>query len=361
MAGQVNPHPNPPPLRGRGSHGASDSLSRAAGEDGAHAERGRVGVQPLHSSLPTHLLFPLLSLLLAALIGFTLCWHAPGGPAIGLYGQDLAPGQAEETLRRLGLDRPFPEAFAAWLARALTGDLGISWRSGAPVATILAERLPVTLALTIPAALLAALAGVLGGVIASAVRARWPAAAFAALHAIPSYVTAGALVAIFALTLGWLPVGGLSDPRAAAPHALDIARHLVLPVAALATHQSAFLALVLRAGIAAEMARPYSLAARARGRSDWGARWHHAMPNAALPAITLFATRIGAALGGAVTVETAFALPGLGRLAVTAALARDHPVVLGCLLLATAAVILANLLADAVVATLDPRLRRGGA
>ena len=315
---------------------------------------------PLLTTLTPRLIFALLSLLLAAAIGFALCWHAPGGPAVGLFGEDLAPGQAEEALRRLGLDRSGPEALAAWLGRALAGDLGTSWRMGAPVAAILAERLPVTLALTIPAATLAALAGLCLGLLASAIRARWPAAAFAALHAVPPYVTAGVLVAVFALGLGWLPVGGLSDPRAAAPGALDVARHLVLPVLALAIHQSAFLALLLRAGVAAEMARPYALAARARGRSDWGARWHHATPNAALPALTLFAARLGAALGGAVTVETAFALPGLGRLAVTAALARDHPVVLGCLLLATAAVILANLLADAALAVLDPRQRRGG-
>lgn len=307
--------------------------------------------------------FGLLAVLAAASVAFALAWHAPGGPAVGLAGEYGAPGYLEEVTARYGLDRPGIEVWLGWMARLIQGNLGMSWREQQPVIALLLERLPLTASLTLAAAALAALAGTLLGV-AAARPARWPAAIFASLHALPGYVAAQILVAIFALWLGLLPVQGIADARAPAEggHALlaDRLRHLALPVLTLTLHQLCFMALLVRSGLLAQMQLPYVTAAMARGLSLGAARWRHALPNALLPVAALTAVRLGNLVGGALVIEVAFALPGLGRLAVTAAIARDHPVVIGTVVLACGIAWTANLIVDLVSPLLDPRLRRPG-
>jgi peptide/nickel transport system permease protein len=308
------------------------------------------------------LIFGLLAVLASASLAFLLAWHAPGGPAVGLAGEYGAPGYLEEVAARYGLDRPAFEVWLGWMGRLLQGDLGQSWREQAPVATLILERLPLTLSLTVAAAALAALAGTVIGVAASTSGRGWPVAALSALHAVPGYIVAQALVLIFALGLGLLPVQGIADPREPAGGGLALVlerlRHLVLPVLALALHQLCFIGLLVRAGLIAQMGQPYVVAAQARGLSRAAARWRHALPNAALPVATLTAMRLGSLVGGALVIEVAFALPGLGRLAVSAAVARDHPVVIGTVVAACILAWAANLLADAMAPLLDPRLRR---
>lgn len=306
------------------------------------------------------LAFGFVAVFASASLAFLLAWHAPGGPAVGLAGEYGAPGYLEEVTARYGLDRPVFEVWLGWMGRLLHGDLGQSWRDQAPVATLILERLPLTLSLTLAAAL-AALAGTAIGLAASASERRWPVAALSALHAVPGYVVAQALVLIFALGLGLLPVQGIADPRASAGGGMapvaERLRHLLLPVLALALHQLCFVGLLVRAGLIAQMRQPYVVAAQARGRSRAAARWRHALPNAALPVATLTAMRLGSLVGGALVIEVAFALPGLGRLAVSAAVARDHPVVIGTMVTACAIAWAANLLADVAAPLLDPRLR----
>ena len=305
--------------------------------------------------------FGALAVLAAAGIAFLLAWHAPGGPAVGLAGEHGAPGYLEEVAARYGLDRPAHQVWLGWMGRLLRGDLGVSWREQRPVLSLILERLPLTLALTLSAAALAALAGTVLGAMAAARAARWPVALFAALHAVPGYIVAQGLVLVFALWLGVLPVQGIVDARDPAEGGLALLaermRHLVLPVLALALHQLCFVALLVRAGVAARMDMPFVTAAMARGRSRRAARWRHALPHALLPVASLTALRMGALLGGALVIEVAFALPGLGRLAVTAALARDHPVVIGTVVVACAIAWVANLLADLTAPLIDPRLR----
>jgi peptide/nickel transport system permease protein len=314
-----------------------------------------------------HVAFLLGSVWLAASIAFVLIHRAPGGPAIALGGESGAPGYLEDIQRLYGLDRPLPEIYLSWLAGVLTGDLGFSYRSQQPVLTLILDRLPVTLALVGPAMVLAATTGMLIGM------ARVPqpgrprhgfVAAMAALHALPSYIVGQALVIVFALWLGLLPVQGLVDarvPSTGLEQTFDMARHLVLPVLALALHHLTFMALLTRARVADELARPYAVTAAAKGLTAAVIRRRHALPNAALAIATLFGARLGAFVAGAVVIETAFALPGLGRLAVTSAVARDHPVVIGIVLVTTAIVVAGNLGIDAVLSRLDPRLAKAAA
>lgn len=305
-------------------------------------------------------LFGLVAVWFAASLVFLLAAFAPGDPATAMAGDFGAAGLSRDVTRSLGLDRPLPVLYVEWLGRLVRGDLGVSWRAQAPVATLIAERAPVTLALMLSAVIVATLAGTAAGLaLASPVRpARWVAGLFAGVHALPSYVVAQALVFGLALGLGLFPVQGLSDPRApveGAARLVDLAWRLTLPVLSLALLQMAFVALLCRARVSEELGRPYARTARAKGLGRWAVKVGHALPNAALPLVTLVGWRLGSVIGGAVVVETVFALPGLGRLLVTAATARDHPVVVGVVVVACAVAITVNLTVDAIVRRLDPR------
>ncbi len=302
------------------------------------------------------------TLLVAATIAFLLAYLAPGSPAAALGGDFGAPGLVEEIARAQGLDRPLPAIYAEWLLRLAQGDLGYSFRAQARVADLIRERLGVTLVLTLSAALVSMLVGIWIGSAAAARRGgRWTVAALAAFQAIPAYLVAQLLVLVFALWLGLLPIQGLEDPRAPPSGVLDTLaermRYLALPVAALAVSQISFVALLTRARLREELGRLYVTTARARGLTEPAARRRHALPNALLPLLTLFGSRVGALIGGALVIETVFALPGLGRLAVTAAVARDQPTVIGVVLVAALAIVLANFAVDALHLWLDPRQR----
>lgn len=299
---------------------------------------------------------------LAATLAFVLIHLAPGGPAVALGGESGAPGYLEDVARLYRLDRPLPEIYLDWLGNLLCGDLGYSYRSHRPVLGLILERLPVTLALVGPAALLSALVGT-GLGLAQVPRPgrprRWFVAAMAGLHALPSYLVGQGLIIVFALWAGLLPVQGLVDAREAATgtaRLLDMARHLVLPVLALALHSMTFMALLTRARLADELDKPYTVTAAAKGVAPMAVRRRHALPNAALGIATLVGSRLGAFVAGAIVIETLFALPGLGRLAVTSAVARDHPVVVGIVLFTTVIVVAGNLAVDAALRRLDPRL-----
>lgn len=308
----------------------------------------------------------LLAVWVAASLGFVLVQAAPGGPAVALLGEHAAAGQLEEVTRAYGLDRPLAQQYLEWLGRLARGDLGVSYRAQAPVATLIAERAPVTLALMLPALVLASAAGIALGLVAADPRrrTRWVAGVLAGVHAVPSYAVAQVLVLVFALGLGWFPVQGLVDahaPGGGVANLLEMAWRLTLPVLALAVLQCAFVALLARARIAEELRQPYIATARAKGLSEGAVRRRHALANAAPPLVTLIGWRFGAIVGGSVVIETLFALPGLGRLAVSSALARDIPTVAGIVVVACAVVVLVNTVVDLVAAVLDPRIARTAA
>ncbi|WP_270933696.1 ABC transporter permease [Falsiroseomonas oryzae] len=308
------------------------------------------------------LLLAVPTLLVAATIAFVLAHLAPGSPAVALGGDFGAPGLVEEIARIQGTDRPLAVIYVEWLLRLARGDLGFSFRAQAPVTALIGDRLGVTLVLTLSAALLAMLLGLLLGAATAARKGgRAAVATFALVQALPVYLVAQLLVLVFAVGLGLLPIQGLENPRAP-PEGLagllaDRARHLALPIAALGLGQFGFVALLTRARLREELGRLYVTTARARGAGEATVRLRHALPNALLPLLALFGSRVGALVGGALVVETAFALPGLGRLAVTAAIARDQPTVIGVVLVAALAIVLANLAVDLLQLWLDPRQR----
>lgn len=304
-----------------------------------------------------------IGLLIVGTVVFILIHLAPGGPVVALSGEYATDDIRREIERFYGLDRPLPEQYLTWLLALLRGDLGTSYLYKAPVLSVILERLPVTLAILVPAALISSLVAV--------VLAMWstPPAGHShrhgvsifslAAHSLPSFWVAQGLVLVFAFGLAWLPVQGLDDARRGGFDLLDRVRHLILPVTTLALHQIAMSALTLRAALHAEVHRPYMTTALAKGMTFARAKTRHALINALLPLIALFGGRLGAAFVGAIAIETVFALPGLGRLVVSAAANRDHPLVLGVMLLVCVGAMAGNLIADLAMNRLDPRVQIG--
>ncbi len=291
---------------------------------------------------------------------FLLIQAAPGGPVTALSGEHATPELRQEIEARYGLDRPLAERYLAWTGALLGGDLGRSYLHKAPVLDVIAERLPATLAIVLPAALLSMIAGLALGLWSTprAGTRHGQAGPLLALlaHSLPTFWVAQGLVLLFALRLGWFPVQGLDDPRLLHPDLADRLWHLVLPVLTLALHQVALTALTLRAALHAEMHRPYMTTALAKGVPFGRARRGHALINALQPVLAVLGGRIGAVFVGAIAVETVFAVPGLGRLVVSAAINRDQPLVLGLALSVCAVAMLGNLVTDLAMNALDPRI-----
>ena len=304
-----------------------------------------------------------------SIIVFLLLHLAPGTPGSG--GADSlrrASGKAAEEMRRqYGLDRPLPEQFAAWIGRVARLDLGESFVDHRPVSERILEALPHTLALN-GLALFFALAlaiplGVVAGGNPEGTFDRASGAALFAMYSMPTFWAALLLQTLFAVRLRWLPLYGTAADTAPAGLAGlgDRLAHLALPVTCLTYGTLAFVARLVRSGVAEARRADYVLAARARGASRGQALWRHALRNALLPVITLFGLLLPALLSGSVIIERIFAWPGLGRLYLDSILARDYPVILALSLLSAVVTLVATLLSDIAVAAVDPRVRDGAA
>jgi peptide/nickel transport system permease protein len=297
---------------------------------------------------------------------FLLVNLAPGSPVTSLGGESgrRVTGQAAVEMRRLyGLDRPLPERFLLWLGRVARFDLGESFVDHRPVSTRIREALPYTLILNGIALLLtfaiAVPLGVAAGGRAEGTFDRASGVVLFALYSMPAFWAALLLQALFAVKLQWLPLFGTASDNAPGGLSglLDVASHLVLPVVCLTYGSLAYVARLVRAGVAEAATQDYVTAARARGASRRRALWRHALPNALLPLITLLGLILPALLSGSVIVERIFAWPGLGRLYFDSILSRDYPVVLGLSLIGAVATLLCTLAADVAAAAADPRVR----
>ena len=298
---------------------------------------------------------------------FLLMHLAPGSPASAIGGAESGrrvSAAARAEMRRLyGLDRPLPERFVQWLGRVARFDLGESFVDRRPVSVRIREALPATLALNGLALLLTlALAipiGVAAGGRPEGPFDRTSAVMLFALYSTPVFWAALLLQTLLSVKLGWLPLYGVSSD--AAPEGLagltDRLAHLALPVTCLTYGSLAFVARLVRSGVAEARSQDFVTAALARGLSRRQALWRHAFRNALLPVVTLLGLLLPGLLSGSVIVERIFAWPGLGRLYFDSILSRDYPVVLGLSLIGGAVTLAATLVADIAAAFVDPRLR----
>jgi peptide/nickel transport system permease protein len=297
------------------------------------------------------------------LVAFVAVHTAPGDPVLALAGEHGDAAYYAFIRAKFGLDRPLPEQLLVYVTRVMSGDLGLSFVHGRPVAVVIGERLPATLLLIGAALALSTPTGVVLGVLAAR-RAGRPedlALRTGALlaHAMPSFWLAQMAAIALALGTGWFPVQGLTDARRALSgwrYALDVMHHLVLPALVLATGELALTTRLTRTGVLEALATDYARTARAKGLPERGVV-RHALRNALLPLVTVIGGRAGLVVTGAALVETVFAWPGLGQLLLSSIQTRDVPVLLGLFLLSSMTVIVANLATDVAYAWLDPRIR----
>jgi peptide/nickel transport system permease protein len=270
---------------------------------------------------------------------------------------NLTAADASRLKALYGLDRPLLARWWAWLQAALGGDLGYSRLYGQPVTNVLWPRLLATLVLMGSSLLIGAAIALPAGVAAAHRPGGWidrlvNGLAFVAVS-IPSFWLALLLIVLFAVRLGWLPAGGDGGPEA---HALERLRFAVLPVATLTLLTAGSLVRFVRAAVAEALQEDFIRTARAKGCSERRVLWNHALLNAWAPILTIVALHLGSLLSGALVVETVFAWSGMGKLIFDAVLGNDFNLALAALLLATAATLAANLLADVIQARLDPRV-----
>ena len=289
-------------------------------------------------------------LLGVATLVFALIHIVPGDPVQSMLGESAAPADVVELRGQLGLDRPLPEQYLAFLGGALTGDLGRSLRTNQPVTAAIAERLPATFELAVAAMAVALVLAMPLGILA-AVRAGSAVDVAATTLAligisIPNLWLGPLLAIVFAVGLGWLPVSGRGTVA-----------HLVLPAITRGAPLAAVLARMTRASVLDELRELYVLAARARGVSRMRAVLRHAVRNSLIPIVTVIGLQFGAVLTGAVITETIFAWPGVGRLLIQSITFRDYPLVQGCILMIAVTYVAMNLVTDVLYGLLDPRIR----
>ncbi|GAA2709727.1 ABC transporter permease [Micromonospora olivasterospora] len=295
---------------------------------------------------------------------FALGAASPIDPAMQ-YAGAAAFTASEENLAQIranwGVDDPLPVQYARWVGNLLRGDLGWSTSRHEPVTSVLTARAGWTLLLVGAALALVLVASLLLGTLAAYRRGGWfdrslRATAYA-VQSMPVFWLGLAAIAVFALTLGWLPAGGLTDVTATTTDPADVARHLVLPVTVLAISQAPWFVLFIRDAVAESLRDDHVLAARARGLPGRTVLFGHALRTALLPFLTLVGTHLPELVGGAVLVETVFSLPGLGAVTVQAALGSDFPLLAATTLATTVVVLAANLATDLAYAAADPRVR----
>ncbi len=289
-----------------------------------------------------------------SLLAFALAKLAPGDPAQEFLRRttDQVPTAAQVTQMRheLGLDRPLPVQYLLWLERAARGDLGVSYSTRRSVAVELPTRFAATLELAIPAALLALVGGLTVGTMSAVYRNRLIDQLLRVLAlagaSVPSFWLALLLILLFAVQLSLVPVAGR-----------DQATSFVLPIVTLAVAPAAVLIRFTRSTILEVLGEDYVRTARAKGLAERVVVGRHALRNGLIPVITAFGTSLGHLMAGAVIVESIFAWPGVGKLALDAILERDYPVIQAFVLYTGLLFVLVNLAVDVSYVLLDPRVR----
>jgi peptide/nickel transport system permease protein len=274
-----------------------------------------------------------------------------GDPAQIIMGPEAPPEVIAAFRKAWGLDDPIWLQYFRYFGAIVQGELGRSMRDGRSAIELVAERIPVTLALTLPALAIKIGVGIPAGIYAALHRGSFADRLVMMLSVagftIPSFVLGLTLVLIFAVKLGWLPSGGQ-----------DSWQHAILPVITLGIGGAAVLARFTRSAMLEVLGQPFIRTASAKGVPWRDVIIGHALPNAAIPTVTIVGFTIGTLIAGAVVVESVFSWPGVGRLLVVAVANRDLAVVQCILLLVAATMVTSNLVVDFLYGFLDPRLRQ---
>lgn len=289
-----------------------------------------------------------MTLLLAVTFVFIVL-RASGDPAQMMLSDEASPEAIEAFRRRWGLDGSYLEQYLTYLSAILQGDFGDSFRDGRPALQVVMERVPVTLQLGVTALLITLLIGIPAGIIAALRRGEWvdhAAMSFTIFgQSVPNFFLGIVLILVFSMTLRWLPSSGTGSFW-----------HLVMPALTLATATAATVARFTRSSMLDVLHQPFMRTAKAKGIPHNRRVLRHALPNAAIPVVTVVGMRIGGLIGGAVTIETVFAWPGVGMLLVNSVNQRDLAVVQAVVLLIALTMVVVNLIVDLTYGWLDPRI-----
>jgi peptide/nickel transport system permease protein len=301
-------------------------------------------------------------LLGVSLLVFLMLHLLPGDPVMMMLTQhqggsaptasgSITDEMYENMYRELGLDRPLPVQFASFLWGVVRLDLGTSFRGGQEVTSIIAQNLPYTIQLAVASLGVAMILGLVLGTIAAIKKGTWVDGASMVVAVVgvsmPSFWLGIMLLLVFALHLNLLPAVGLGTGW----------KSLILPAVALGFGASAIIARLTRSSLVEVLNEDYIRTSRAKGLREYRVITGHAMRNALIPVITVSGLLFGNLLGGTIVIETVFARPGIGRVAVQAILERDFPVVQGVVLISAVAYVLVNFLVDISYAFIDPRIR----
>ena len=295
----------------------------------------------------------ILTIFLVLTFSFTIL-AATGDPALLILSADAPPEAIEAFREHYGLNASVWQQYLGYLHNLVRGNMGQSLRDGRDAWAVVAERIPLTLALTLPAFFLKVSIGIPAGIYAALHRNsfldRTVMMLSVAGYTVPSFVLGLILVLVFAVKLGVLPSGGQ-----------DTWRHAILPIITLGTAGAAIIARYTRSAMLEVLGQPYIRTARAKGVPWSRAVRNHALPNAAIPTLTVVGLMVGSLIAGAVVVESVFSWPGVGRLLISAVANRDLMIVQAILLLVAVCMVTSNLIVDLMYGFIDPRLRgRGG-
>lgn len=298
-----------------------------------------------------HRLFHGLPVLLGALlISFLILHITPGDPAQIYAGEEAKPEVIEAIRQEMGLDKPLPVQFVAYVGRVIRGDFGRSYYLQQDVAALLKQSLPLTAILASISLLVTFFLGVPAGIIAAVFRNRWQDSLtrLASLIGVSLPAFFGALLAIllFSRYLGWFPSFGATTWK-----------HFVLPGVSLGIYSTALVARLTRSSMLDCLQQDYMRTARSKGLREHVAIGKHALRNASIPIATIIGLQLGHLLGGSILTETVFSFPGMGRLMVQSIYAKDFPVVQAIILIIACTYVAANLLTDIIYAMLDPRIQ----
>jgi len=291
-----------------------------------------------------------LILLGVSLITFFLLYALPADPVRQIAGRSATAQTVENIRQQLGLDQPFVVQYWRYLSGLVQGDMGRSYLQKSQVSELIAARLPASLLLMAGAIVFELVLGLTMGVVAalrrgSATDQTLMIASFVGVSA-PQFVVGLLLLYVFAVQLGWFPIGGYGTFS-----------HLVLPAATMGILGSGWYSRMMRSSMIEVLRQDYIRTARAKGLARYRVILRHALPNAILPIIAMIGIDVGIFMGGIVVVESVFGWPGIGQLAWQAIQRIDIPIIMGVTLVSACAIVMGNLLADLVTPFIDPRIR----
>jgi peptide/nickel transport system permease protein len=303
------------------------------------------------------LMYVIPMLIVTTLVVFSLILLIPGDPALALLGDNATDEKLAQLRTQLGLDQPVLIQYWNWLMSAVQGDLGRSLFTGEYVSEAVISRLGVTFQVVLTAMIFSFISGLFFAITSILKPNSWMdyvARFFGTLGtAIPNFWLAMLLVVLFSVNLGWLPATGFTSVM---DHPIGFLKSVLLPAFCLGAFGAAQITRQLRSSLIEVLDSDYIRTAYSKGLLLWPVIWKHGMRNALLPVVTTVGLMFGNMLGATVVIESVFAIPGMGQLAVNSILQRDFPMLQGVVLVMVVMVLIINFITDVIYGVLDPRI-----